>query len=82
LDPAADRGWLADAAAEVEIRLSDNQALSWSPCFGQAGRPVPPMLDMAPYLKLKQLLESIGDPRHVHFANVAGLEEVIREGSL
>ena len=32
-------------------------------------------LDMLPYLKLKLLLESISDPRHVHFANVAGLQE-------
>jgi hypothetical protein len=31
---------------------------------------------MLPYLKLKLLLESISDPRHVNFANVAGLQEV------
>jgi hypothetical protein len=30
---------------------------------------------MLPYLKLKLLMESISDPRHVHFANVAGLQE-------
>jgi hypothetical protein len=37
---------------------------------------------MLPYLKLKLLAESVGDPRHVHFANVAGLEEIIRESAL
>jgi hypothetical protein len=34
---------------------------------------------MLPYFKLKLLMESIGDPRHVHFANVAGLRENTRE---
>jgi hypothetical protein len=37
---------------------------------------------MLPYLKLKLLAESVGDPRHVHFANVAGFQEVIRESAL
>src|ERR1035437_814961 len=35
----------------------------------------PSTLAMLPYFKLKLLMESIGDPRHVHFANVAGLRE-------
>jgi hypothetical protein len=51
----------------VEIRLSDSEVLSWQTAAGT--------LDMLPYLKLKLLMESIGDPRHVHFANVAGLQE-------
>ena len=67
MDPAADRAWFHSAGARVEIRLSDNEVLSWQPAAG--------MLDMLPYLKLKLLMESIGDPRHVHFANVAGLQE-------
>jgi putative selenate reductase len=67
IDPAADRAWFHSADAQVEIRLSDNEVLSWQPATGR--------LDMLPYLKLKLLMESIGDPRHVHFANVAGLQE-------
>jgi putative selenate reductase len=68
LDPAADRACFSRSGAAIEIRLSDNQVLSWQPAA--AGT-----LDMLPYLKLKLLMESIGDPRHVHFANVAGLQE-------
>jgi len=30
---------------------------------------------MLPYLKLKMLTQSVGDPRHVHFANVTRLRE-------
>jgi putative selenate reductase len=67
LDPAADRAWFHRADAGVEIRVSDNEVLAWQPAAGT--------LDMLPYLKLKLLMESIGDPRHVHFANVAGLQE-------
>jgi hypothetical protein len=33
-------------------------------------------LDLLPYLKLKLLLESIGDTRHAHFANAAALPAV------
>jgi putative selenate reductase len=60
---------------EVEVRLSDGQALSWKP-KGDAA-PNGRVLDMLPYLKLKLLAESVSDPRRVHFANVAGLQEVI-----
>ena len=75
----ADRARFDTAAAAIEIRLSDNQALSWKPKPGAAP---PGVVDMLPYLKLKLLAESVGDPRHVHFANVAGLQEVFREGAL
>jgi putative selenate reductase len=78
LDPPADRARFETAAAAIEIRLSDNQALSWKPKPGAAPSVV---IDMLPYLKLKLLAESVGDPRHVHFANVAGLQEVIRESA-
>ena len=67
IDLAADRAWFHSADAQVEIRLSDSEVLSWQTAAGT--------LDMLPYLKLKLLMESIGDPRHVHFANVAGLQE-------
>jgi ferredoxin len=72
LDRAADRGWLDGAVARVEIRLSDHQALSWTP---KPGAPAVLTLDMLPYLKLKLLFESAGDPRHVNYANVAGFRE-------
>jgi putative selenate reductase len=72
VDPAADRAWFHRADGRVEIRLSDNEVLAWRPA---AEQPAAGRLDMLPYLKLKLLMESIGDPRHVHFANVAGLQE-------
>jgi len=74
LDPAADRAHFETEAEEVEIRLSDNQALSWKP--KAVAPPAVRVLDMLPYLKLRLLAESAGDPRHVHFANVAALSEV------
>jgi putative selenate reductase len=60
-------------SAEVEVRLSDGEVVS---AVG-AG-----LIDMLPYLKLKLLLESAGDPRHVHFANVANLEEAIDDHAI
>ena len=77
--PPADRARFETQAAAIEIRLSDNQALSWKP---KPGAVPPGVIDMLPYLKLKLLAESVGDPRHVHFANVAGLQEIIRESAL
>jgi hypothetical protein len=79
LDPAADRARFETEAAVIEIRLSDNQALGWETRGGAA---LAGVVDMLPYLKLKLLAESAGDPRRVHFANVAGLQEVIRESAL
>jgi len=79
LDPAADHARFETETAVIEVRLSDNQALSWEPKTGAAP---PGVVDMLPYLKLKLLAESVGDPRRVHFANVAGLQEVIRESAL
>jgi putative selenate reductase len=78
LDPAADRARFGTQTAVVEIRLSDNQVLSWTPKPGAAPSGV---IDMLPYLKLRLLAESVGDPRRVHFANVAGLQEVISESA-
>ena len=79
LDPPADRAHFETQAVAIEIRLSDNQALGWKPKGGAAPSG---MVDMLPYLKLKLLAESVGDPRRVHFANVAGLQEVIGESAL
>jgi putative selenate reductase len=72
LDRAADRAWFETASAGVEIRLSDHRAISWTP---KPGAPATVSLDILPYLKLKLLFESVGDPRHVNYANVVGLQE-------
>jgi putative selenate reductase len=77
VDAAAGRAWFHRTDAAVEIRLGDNQVLAWRPT--DSAGPPPSTLDMLPYFKLKLLMESIGDPRHVHFANVAGLRENTRE---
>ncbi len=69
-DPQADRARFETESAEVELRPSDGEPLGWKP---KAGGPVAWTLDMLPYLKLKLLAESVGDLRHVHFANVAAL---------
>jgi len=82
LDERAGRALVETDTEEVEFRLSDDQALGWKPKDGSAGQPR--LFDVLPYLKLKLLAGSIGDERHVHFANVAGLQEVVgdnRSGS-
>jgi len=71
LDRAADSALFERDDAAIEIRLSDNRALGWMPKSGAAD--APRTLDLLPYLKLRLLLESIGDPRHAHFANAAAL---------
>jgi putative selenate reductase len=68
LCPAEDRAWLDLGWAEVELRLSDNQPLSWKP--KGLDQPASRLLDMLSYLKLKLLAEAVGDPRHINFANV------------
>ena len=54
--------------AEVELRRSDDEVLSWRV-------ETETTLDMLPYFKLKLLAEAIGDPRRVHFANAGGIQE-------
>jgi len=76
LDRPADRARFENADASVEIGVSDREPLSWQPKNGTG--PGPLLLDMLPYLQLKVLLDAIGDPRRVHFANVAGIQEEIR----
>jgi putative selenate reductase len=78
VDRTADRARFERDDTEIEIRLSDNRALHWTPRNGAMG--APRTLDMLPYLKLKLLLESISDPRHAHFANVDGLPAVTHGG--
>ncbi len=60
--------WFSTAAARAEIRPGDRTVVSWQPLA-----PEPITLDMLPYLKLKLLMDSIGDPRRVNFANAAGI---------
>ncbi len=74
LDRTRDRAIFERDDARFEIRLSDGEPVAWVCRPGLQG--VPRTLDMLPYLKLKLLIESVGDPRHVHFANVAKLQEV------
>ena len=77
LRPRSGRAFMEQDGVEVEIRLGDNQAVAWKPRPGAASPPH--FFDMLPYLKLKLLFESIGDPRRVHFANV-NLPEVTDAG--
>ncbi|HUK17895.1 MAG TPA: hypothetical protein VLW65_15835 [Bryobacteraceae bacterium] len=62
------RALFIQPGAEVEIRLSDNQVLSWHV-------ETETVFDMLPYLELKLLAQSISDPRRVHFANAGGIQE-------
>ncbi len=54
--------------AEVAIRMADNEALSWKP-HGSSEPDAHASLHLLPFLKLKLLLESLGDPRHINFVN-------------
>jgi putative selenate reductase len=73
LRPGQDRAWFETETAEVEIRLRGHEVVAWSPKPGS--RPCE-TVNMLAYFKLKLLLEAMSNPDHVHFANVAGLEEV------
>jgi putative selenate reductase len=66
IDRAADRSFFDAGDTQIEIQLSTGDVLRWTP--SRPGR-----LDMLPYQHLRLLLDSVGDARHVHFANVAGL---------
>jgi len=79
VDALANRARFEDGNGEVEIRLSDNEVVSWKPKAGTA--PVSRSLNMLPYVQLKSLVEAIRDPRHIHYANVAGLEKESISGS-
>jgi len=71
LNPAIDRAWFSSGNADVEIQPSQGVLLEWKlkPEVSETRYE----LDMLPYLQLKLLVESIRNPRHVNFANVAGL---------
>ena len=65
VDRAADRAWFDAGTTQIEIQPSSGDVLQWTPA-------VPGKLDMLPYQHLRLLLDSVGDSRHAHFANVAG----------
>jgi putative selenate reductase len=73
LDREAGRAIFETDAATVDVRLSDGHVLAWESKSNLAAHVV--RLDMLPYLKLKLLAESVGNPSRVHFANAAGLQE-------
>lgn len=73
LNSLEDRAWFDDGKGEVEIRPSNGDMVSWKPKPGIT--PITRTLNMLPYVQLKSLIESIGDTRHVHYANVPGLEK-------
>jgi putative selenate reductase len=60
---------------DVDIRPGDDWPLAWRPASRAR------TLDMLPYHQLKLLFGSIGDPRRISFANVAGIEEETIAGS-
>lgn len=64
VDPAADRAWLDYSLKRIEVQLSNGDVLSI-----RGARKV----DMMHYHHLKLLLDSVSNPKHIHFANVAGL---------
>jgi putative selenate reductase len=65
VDTAADRAWFDGSGMAIEIQLSSGDVVN----MGGA-----PSVDMQPYHHLKLLLDSVSNPRHVHFANVSGLD--------
>jgi len=70
LNPGDNRAWYSDGNAEVEIQLTHGALVDWKlkPEIAETRYD----LDMRPYLQLKLLAESIRNPHHVNFANVAG----------
>jgi putative selenate reductase len=64
VDRAADRALFQRGSNRIEVQLSTGEVLR----MGHARK-----VDMMPYHHLKLLLDSVSNPRHVHFANVAAL---------
>jgi len=73
IDPAADCARFEDETAEYVLQPSRNALIAWH-AFDASGA-VPARLDLLPYFQLKFMLDNVSDSRHVHYANVAGLEE-------
>lgn len=71
LNASTDRAWFSDGNAEIEIQPSHGALIGWKLNAGFAESRY--VLDMRPYLQLKQLIESLYDARHVNFVNVGGI---------
>lgn len=71
LDASADCARFEDESGAYVIQPSRNLLVSWRAKDGDTT--TARRLDMLPYLQIKFLLEAVSDPRHVHYANVAGL---------
>jgi putative selenate reductase len=72
LEPDRGRARFDDGVAVVEIALDTNRPVECR--LTQEREPASlHRVEMARYLSLRFLAESVADPRHVHFANVAGL---------
>jgi putative selenate reductase len=71
LDASADCARFEDESGAYVLQPSRNVLVSWR--AKDDATTTARRLDLLPYLQLKFLLEAISDPRHVHYANVAGL---------
>jgi putative selenate reductase len=70
LDTGVDRAWFENGSVEIEMQLSANQPIEWRSFNGEDGACA---VDMLPYYQLKLLAASVGDPQHIHFANIGGI---------
>ncbi|HXY52598.1 MAG TPA: hypothetical protein VEI01_24345 [Terriglobales bacterium] len=71
LDALADCARFEDESSAYVIQSSRNLLLSWHAKDDKTA--TARRFNLLPYLQLKFLLEAVSDPRHVHYANVAGL---------
>ena len=71
LDPSAGRARYDDGVAQAEIALDTNRVVGAR--YTEQGGTWLHRIEMRPFLTLRFLAEAVADPRHVHFANVAGL---------
>ena len=79
MDEAANRACFEQQDLAAEIQLSENRLLNLRPSGSRES--LPGILDLLPYLKLKVLYQSVGDPRRAHFVN-AGALPAISHGSI
>jgi hypothetical protein len=70
-----------NGSVEIRIRNADHAVVAWELKPGIAA---PQTVDMLPYYQLKFLMNAVSNPRHVHYANVAGLsgEHVAKKGAV
>jgi putative selenate reductase len=70
-----------NGSAEIQIRRADHAVVTWSL---KPGVTAPQTVDMLPYYQLRFLMDAVSNPRHVNYANVAGLagEHVAKKGAV